>query len=293
MSATILYGKPVSEKIKSDLQVKIENLAKNNVIPKLAVILIGNDPASKIYVRNKHKTFIKMNCLSEIFTFDENVDESEVIDLIERLNSDNSVHGILVQLPAPKHINESNVINSINPNKDVDGLHPMNSGNLLQGKPNFIPCTPYGCIKILEYYDIDTHSKDIVIIGRSNLVGKPLFALLSQKFEVGNATVTLCHTGTKNISEYTKKADIVIAAVGSEKLLKEDMIKNDAVLIDVGINRVDDDSEKGYSIVGDIDYEEVLEKCRAVTPVPGGVGVMTVTMLLYNTVISAIGKEKQ
>jgi len=287
----ILYGKPVSEKIKSELKIKIENLAKVNIIPKLVVILIGNDPASKIYVKNKHRTFLKMNCASEIFTFEKDVEESEVVELINKLNNDISVHGILVQLPAPKHINESNIINSINPDKDVDGLHPINSGNLIQGNPNFIPCTPYGCIKILEYYDIDTHSKDIVIIGRSNLVGKPLFALLSQKFKVGNATVTLCHTGTKNISDFTKKADIVIAAVGSEKLLTKDMIKNGTVLIDVGINRVDDDSEKGYSLVGDIDYDGVFDKAGAITPVPGGVGVMTVTMLLFNTIESAIKKQ--
>ena len=164
----------------------------------------------------------------------------------------------------------------------------MNSGNLLQGKPNFIPCTPYGCIKILEYYKIETNSKNIVIVGRSNLVGKPLFALLSQKFKIGNATVTLCHTGTKKLPEFTKKADIIIAAVGKQNLIKADMIKKNSVLIDVGINRVNDDSKKGYHIVGDIDFNGVLNKTKGITPVPGGVGVMTVTMLLFNTVHSII-----
>jgi len=286
--ANILYGKPVADKIKFDLKVSIARLAKEGIIPKLAVILIGNDSASKIYVNSKHKTFIKMKCLSEIFSLDEKVEEIEVLKLINKLNNDHSIHGILVQLPAPKHLNESNIINSLDPNKDVDGLHPMNSGNLLQGKPNFIPCTPYGCIKILEYYNIDPNSKDVVIVGRSNLVGKPLFALLSQKFEIGNATVTLCHTGTKNLSEYTKKADIIIAAVGIPNIITKDMIKEGSVLIDVGINRINDDTEKGYHIVGDIDFENILDKASGVTPVPGGVGVMTVTMLLYNTIESAL-----
>jgi len=272
MSSEILYGKPVSEKIKFELKNKINNLSLNGIIPKLSVVLIGDDPASKIYVNSKHKTFINMGCKSDIHILDKNCNETEVLNLINKLNNDDDVHGILVQLPAPQHLNESNIINSINPSKDVDGLHPMNLGNLLQGKPNFIPCTPYGCIKILEYYKIDTNSKNIVIVGRSNLVGKPLFALLSQKFKTGNATVTLCHSRTKNLKNFTKKADIIIAAVGVPKLIKNDMIKDDCVLIDVGINRINDDSKKGYHIEGDIDFEDVQNKASAVTPVPGGVG---------------------
>ena len=286
MSCKVLYGKPVSEHIKSELKLKIDELSNNGIIPKLSVVLIGDNPASKIYVNSKHKTFINMNCKSEIHNLDKNVTEDEVIKLIDTLNNNPDVHGILIQLPAPPHLNEENIIRAINPLKDVDGLHPMNLGKLFQGKPSFIPCTPYGCLKILEYYEIETVSKNIVIIGRSNLVGKPLFGLLSQKFQIGNATVTLCHSRTKNIDFFTKEADIIIAAVGVPKLVKSNMIKDNCILIDVGINRIDDDSKKGYHIVGDIDFDSVQKKASAVTPVPGGVGVMTVTMLLYNTVNS-------
>ena len=286
MSCKVLYGKPVSEHIKSELKLKIDELSDSGIIPKLSVILIGDNPASKIYVNSKHKTFINMNCKSEIHNLDKNVSEDEVIKLIDTLNNNPDVHGILIQLPAPPHLNEENIIRAINPLKDVDGLHPMNLGKLFQGKPSFIPCTPYGCLKILEYYEIETVSKNIVIIGRSNLVGKPLFGLLSQKFQIGNATVTLCHSRTKNIEFFTKEADIIIAAVGVPKLVKSNMIKDNCILIDVGINRIDDDSKKGYHIVGDIDFDSVQKKASAVTPVPGGVGVMTVTMLLYNTVNS-------
>ena len=286
MSCKVLYGKPVSEHIKSELKLKIDELSNNGIIPKLSVILIGDNPASKIYVNSKHKTFINMNCKSDIHNLDKNVSEDEVIKLIDSLNNNPDVHGILIQLPAPPHLNEENIIRAINPLKDVDGLHPMNLGKLFQGKPSFIPCTPYGCLKILEYYEIETVSKNIVIIGRSNLVGKPLFGLLSQKFQIGNATVTLCHSRTKNIEIFTKEADIIIAAVGVPKLIKSNMIKDNCILIDVGINRINDDSKKGYHIVGDIDFDSVEKKASAVTPVPGGVGVMTVTMLLYNTISS-------
>ena len=286
MSCKVLYGKPVSEHIKSELKLKIDELSDSGIIPKLSVILIGDNPASKIYVNSKHKTFINMNCKSDIHNLDKNVSEDEVIKLIDSLNNNPDVHGILIQLPAPPHLNEENIIRAINPLKDVDGLHPMNLGKLFQGKPSFIPCTPYGCLKILEYYEIETVSKNIVIIGRSNLVGKPLFGLLSQKFQIGNATVTLCHSRTKNIEFFTKEADIIIAAVGVPKLVKSNMIKDNCILIDVGINRIDDDSKKGYHIVGDIDFDSVQKKASAVTPVPGGVGVMTVTMLLYNTINS-------
>ena len=287
MNTLVLKGAPVSIDIKNKLLIDIKKLKDVDIIPFLAVILIGQDPASKIYVNNKHKTFKKMNCASKIYHLDEKIEETKLLKLINILNNDKLIHGILVQLPAPKHLNESNIINSINPMKDVDGLHPVNAGNLIQGKPSFIPCTPYGCIKILDYYNIDTKSKNIVIIGRSNLVGKPLFSLLSQNFKVGNATVTICHTGTKKLSHFTKQADIVIAAVGKEKLINSKMIKNDVIIIDVGINRIEDDSNKGYHIVGDVDYNDVLSKTKAITPVPGGVGVMTVTMLLYNTVQAA------
>ena len=283
----LLLGKVVSEEIKKKLTVDINNLKNCNIIPKLAAILVGDNPASKIYVNSKHKTFLKMNCLSDVHYLPVDTKESELLYLIENLNSSNEVHGILVQFPLPKHLNSNKIISFINPDKDVDGLHPMNLGYLLQGKPNFIPCTPFGCIQILKHYEIEVKSKNIVIVGRSNLVGKPLHALLSQKFNIGNATVTLCHSKTDNINYFTKNADIIIVATGIPNLLKSDMIKKDCVVIDVGINRINDNSDKGYHIVGDVDYDNVMPLAKHITPVPGGVGPMTITMLLYNTIQSA------
>lgn len=282
-----MLGKEVSSKIRTLLLEDVSNLKKIGIVPKLAAVLVGDDPASKIYVNSKKKTFLKMNCLSDVYHLDKNIKESELINEINKLNDDKDIHGILLQCPLPKHLNEDKIISFINSDKDVDGLHPVNLGKLLQGKPNFIPCTPFGCIEILNHYDIDVKSKNIVIIGRSNLVGKPLFALLSQKFNIGNATVTLCHSKTKNIDFYTKNADIIIIAIGRPKFLKRNMVKNNVVVIDVGINRMDDDSSKGYHIVGDVDIDNLIDKVKYITPVPGGVGPMTITMLLYNTINSA------
>ena len=282
-----MLGKEVSSKIRTLLLEDVSNLKKIGIVPKLAAVLVGDDPASKIYVNSKKKTFLKMNCLSDVYHLDKNIKESELINEINKLNDDKDIHGILLQCPLPKHLNEDKIISFINPDKDVDGLHPVNLGKLLQGKPNFIPCTPFGCIEILNHYNIDVKSKNIVIIGRSNLVGKPLFALLSQKFNIGNATVTLCHSKTKNIDFYTKNADIIIIAIGRPKFLKRNMVKNNVVVIDVGINRMDDDSSKGYHIVGDVDIDNLIDKVKYITPVPGGVGPMTITMLLYNTINSA------
>ena len=282
-----MIGKEVSSKIKASLLEDVNNLKNFGIVPKLAAVLVGDDPASKIYVSSKKKTFLKMNCLSDVYHLDKNIKESELINEINKLNDDKDIHGILLQCPLPKHLNEDKIISFINPDKDVDGLHPVNLGKLLQGKPNFIPCTPFGCIEILKHYNIDVKSKNIVIIGRSNLVGKPLFALLSQKFNIGNATVTLCHSKTKNIDFYTKNADIIIVAIGRPKFLKRNMVKNNVVVIDVGINRMDDDSSKGYHIVGDVDIDNLIDKVKYITPVPGGVGPMTITMLLYNTINSA------
>jgi len=287
MHSRELLGKPVSNQIKDSLYDRIENLFKKNIKPKLAAILVGDDPASRIYVSSKHKTFLKFNCLSEIHEMKENSNEKDIYTLINQLNNDNSIHGILLQLPLPNHLNSKRILDWISPNKDVDGLHPMNLGNLLQGNPKFVPCTPYGCLEILKYYNIDVQSKHVVIIGRSNLVGKPLMTMLSQKFGIGNSTVTICHSYTKKLSEYTKIADIVIVAVGIPCLLKGNMVKKGAIVIDVGINRINDDSKKGYHIVGDADYESLLGKVAGITPVPGGVGPMTITMLLHNTILSA------
>tara|TARA_B100000029_G_scaffold229323_1_gene226866 strand:+ start:1175 stop:2053 length:879 start_codon:yes stop_codon:yes gene_type:complete len=288
MSNKLLNGSEVSTSIKYKLNKNIEYLKNRGIVPKLAAILVGTDSASKIYVKNKHKTFISMNCASDIYHLDEDTNEKEIINLIEKLNIDVNVHGILIQLPVPKHINSDNLIKSISYEKDVDGLHPTNMGLLMQGRPNFIPCTPYGCLKILEYYKISVAHKNVVIIGRSNLVGKPLQTLLSQKILNGNATVTLCHTGTRDLKSFTVNADIIIVAVGKPDMLSLDMIKNGVVIIDVGINRINDDSVKGYHIVGDVDYKNLLSTASGITPVPGGVGVMTVTMLLHNTVKSAM-----
>ena len=289
MDTKVLFGKTVSIHIKEELSKDIALLKEKNITPGLAAIIVGDDPASKVYVRNKSKAFKNNGCYSETFSLPVDTPEKDLLDLIDKLNSNNKFHGILVQLPLPNHINSKKVLNHVNHSKDVDGFHPLNLGHLLEGEPSFIPCTPNGIIKMLEYYNIQTTGKHAVIIGRSNIVGKPMFALLAQKFKVGNSTVTMCHTGTDDISYYTKQADIVIAAVGVPEMLKGDMIKEGACLIDVGINRVDDlDSEKGYKLVGDIDADSVKGKAKFLSPVPGGVGPMTITMLLYNTVHSAL-----
>ena len=288
MQNKLLLGKDVSKHITQTLSSKIAHLKTSNIIPKLAAILIGKNPASQIYVKSKAKFFLKNECKSETFNLDSNVSQKQVLSLIDRLNNDDSIHGILVQLPLPKDFDNERILNAISPSKDVDGFHPYNVGRLFSGNPNFVPCTPHGIIKILDYYDIDTNAKNCVIIGRSNIVGKPMFALLAQKFEKGNATVTMCHSRTKNLKFYTQNADIVVSAIGVPNFLKEDMIKEGAVIVDVGINRVDDnESEKGYRIVGDVDLQSMIDKVSYITPVPGGVGPMTIAMLLFNTVVSA------
>ena len=287
MSVKILSGQPVAEKYKQLLSKRIDLLKKENIVPTLAAILVGDDPASKIYVNTKHKTFTKHNCKSIVYEKNNSITESDLINFIDSLNLDSNIHGILVQLPLPKHLDEKKILSSIDPNKDVDGFHPMNVGKILIGSPNFIPCTPYGCLEILKFYKINVSSKHVVILGRSNIVGKPLMALLSQKFEVGNATVTICHTGTPDLKLHTRIADIIIVAIGIPLFLKSNMIKNGVDIIDVGINRLEDDSKKGYRIVGDVDYDDIIDKVNSITPVPGGVGPMTITMLLSNTVLAA------
>ena len=288
METNLLLGKTVSKHIKSKLSDKINSLKKDGIVPGLAAVLVGEDPASKVYVNSKSKVFNSNGCFSQTYKMDERSSEEEILKLIDKLNNDDKIHGILVQLPLPAHINSKKILNHVDPRKDVDGFHPLNLWSLLEGNPKFIPCTPNGIIKILEFYNIETSGQHVVIIGRSNIVGKPMFALLSQKFKIGNSTVTMCHTGTKDISYFTKQADIIIAAVGVPEMLTGDMIKDGACLIDVGINRVEDpSSEKGYKLVGDINAESVMGKASALTPVPGGVGPMTITMLLYNTVCSA------
>ena len=287
METLLLKGKPVSDSIRLSLEPRVQSLIEIGIVPKLAAIIVGDDPASQVYVRNKARAFRKLSCESQTYQLDSKSSEEDVLTLIDRRNNDPSVHGILVQLPLPNHLDSKTILHTVSPEKDVDGFHPENLGLLLEGNPNFIPCTPHGVLEILRHYDIPVSGRHAVIVGRSNIVGKPMFALLAQKFEMGNATVTICHTGTKDLAAYTKQGDIIIAAAGSPNMITGDMIKEGADIIDVGINRVDDDSEKGYTLVGDVNTESVMGIANSVTPVPGGVGPMTITMLLVNTVKSA------
>jgi len=287
METLLLKGKPVSDSIRLSLEPRVQSLIEIGMVPKLAAIIVGDDPASQVYVRNKARAFRKLSCESQTYQLDSKSSEKDVLTLIDRLNNDPSIHGILVQLPLPNHLDSKTILHTVSPNKDVDGFHPENLGLLLEGNPNFIPCTPHGVLEILRHYDIPVSGRHAVIVGRSNIVGKPMFALLVQKFEMGNATVTICHTGTKDLAAYTKQGDIIIAAAGSPNMITGDMIKEGVDIIDVGINRVDDDSEKGYTLVGDVNTESVMGIANSVTPVPGGVGPMTITMLLVNTVKSA------
>ena len=284
----IIDGKKIAENIKIRLKKEIDLLRDKGVVPCLGVILVGNNPASKIYVNMKEKECIKLGITSEVRGLKEESSQEEVIKNIEEFNNNKDVNGILVQLPLPNHLNESEILMRVNPEKDVDGLHPINFGKLLAGEPNFIPCTPAGILEIFECENIDPEGKHAVIIGRSNIVGKPLAALLMRKAKGGNATVTICHTRTKNLAHFTRQADIVIAAMGVPEGIKGDMVKEDSVVIDVGVNRVDDPlSKKGYRLVGDVHFESVEKKAKAITPVPGGVGPLTIAMLLKNTVYAA------
>lgn len=285
----LLKGKPVSKHICEKLKSQINELkTKNNIIPKLAVIIVGDDPASQVYVKSKTKAFNKMECASETYALPTDFDEADLIEIIEGLNNNDSVHGILIQLPLPKKLNTRKILKLVSPKKDVDGFHPLNIGYLFEGNPEFIPCTPNGIIEILDFYNIKTDGCHAVIVGRSNIVGKPMFGLLSQKLRKGNATVTMCHTGTKNLSYFTKQADLLIVATGIPKYITSEMIRDNVDIIDVGINRINDEhSPKGYKIVGDVNFDNCYEKANSITPVPGGVGPMTITMLLNNTVLSA------
>ena len=288
----ILSGKEVSASVYDSLDQKIKSLRKNNITPGLAVVLVGEDSASQVYVRSKTKTFNKLSLFTKTYRLPSDSSERELLELIDDLNKNNLFHGILVQLPLPNHIDSDKVINRILPSKDVDGFHPENAGLLSIGKPRFIPCTPKGIMEILKYYKIKLDGKHVVVVGRSNIVGRPISILTSLKGENSNGTTTICHSGTKDIGNHTKAADVVIVALGVPGFLKENMIKEGAVVIDVGINRVDDNTEKGYRLVGDVDWEEICKKAAAITPVPGGVGPMTIAMLVQNTVEAAEYQEK-
>jgi len=288
MNATIIDGKKVAADIRSQLSREIKKLNAQQCFPKLEVILVGDNPASKVYVGMKQKDCEKVGIFGQTTTLDKTVEEVELLELIDQFNKDDSVHGILVQLPLPNHISENKVIERISPNKDVDGFHPVNRGKLLAGQDAFVPCTPAGMQELLKSYDYDPKGKHIVIVGRSGIVGLPFAVLMMQKKAWANATVTVCHTGSGDLQPYTKTADILVAAAGRPKVITADMIKPGAVVIDVGVNRVDDPTfDRGYRLVGDVDFDAVSQVAGAITPVPGGVGPMTRAMLLKNTVTSA------
>jgi methylenetetrahydrofolate dehydrogenase (NADP+)/methenyltetrahydrofolate cyclohydrolase len=282
MAATLIKGSEISKQIREELKQEVSQLKeKHNLVPGLATILVGEDEASKVYVGQKEKACKELGIHSERINLPGNITEADLLTLIENLNKTNKIHGILVQLPLPKHINETNVLYAIDPKKDVDGFHPVNVGKLMLGEPDFIPCTPHGIQQLLIRSGIETNGAEAVVVGRSNIVGKPIANMLLQKKKGGNATVTVCHTGTKDIAAHTRRADILIVAAGKPKTITADMVKEGVVVIDVGVNRLP------AGLVGDVDFESVKEKAKAITPVPGGVGPMTIAMLMYNTVQAA------
>ncbi len=289
MHAKIIDGKAIAEEMRADLAKEIEALKQSGVTPGLAVVLVGEDPASQVYVRMKGKACEKIGIFSETVKLPTETTEEELLAVIDRLNNEEKIHGFLVQLPLPKQINSRNVLLAIMPEKDVDGFHPVNVGKIAAGDTTgFPPATPFGVQQMLIRSGVEISGAHAVIVGRSNIVGKPMASLLVQKADGANATVTICHSRTKNLPEIARQGDILIAAMGVPEFVKADMIKPGAVVIDVGTNRVDDPStEKGYRLVGDVDFEAAKEVASAITPVPGGVGPMTITMLLYNTVQAA------
>ena len=274
----ILDGKKVSAKVRKNLKLEVDNLKKEGVKPKLAVILVGDDIASKVYVRNKNKACEEIGIEYEEFLLNTDTTMEELLNVIDNLNKNQNIDGILLQSPIPKHLDINKAFRAILPEKDVDGFHPINAGKLSIGEKCFVPCTPHGVVKIIEEYNIETEGKNVVIVGRSNIVGKPLIQCMLQK----NATVTVCHSKTRNLEEFTKKADILIVAIGKQKFITENMVKEGVVVIDIGINR----NEEG-KLVGDVDFDNVSKKASYITPVPGGVGPMTVAMLMENVVEAA------
>jgi methylenetetrahydrofolate dehydrogenase (NADP+)/methenyltetrahydrofolate cyclohydrolase len=288
MAAQIIDGKQVAADMRAELKEEVAKLKEQNIVPGLGVILVGEDPASQSYVTAKERACEELRIYSDDNRLPAETTQEDLIALVNRMNSDPKINGILVQLPLPKGLNESEVLLAIDPDKDVDGFHPMNVGKMMVGEKAFLPCTPHGVIQLLLRSGVEIKGAQVVIVGRSNIVGKPLANMLIQKNDKGNATVTVCHTRTKDLAHHTKQADIVIAAAGRPNTVTADMVKDDVVVIDVGVNRVEDASKKrGYRLVGDVDFEAVKEKASLITPVPGGVGPMTITMLLYNTVESA------
>ncbi len=288
MAAQIISGAEVAQQIRKELVGRISELKSKGVTPGLVVVLVGDNPASQSYVGMKGRACQELGIFSETIRLPANTWEEELLEIIDRLNMDEKVHGILVQLPLPPHINENEVLLKIDPDKDVDGFHPVNVGKMLIGEPGFLPCTPHGVQEMLIRTGHSPEGKHVVVVGRSNIVGKPVAAILMQKKKGANATVTVCHSRTTDLPSITRMADILIAAIGVPRFIKADMVKDGVVVIDVGSNRMDDPTaKKGYRWVGDVDFDKLKEKAAAITPVPGGVGPMTIIMLMQNTVLSA------
>jgi methylenetetrahydrofolate dehydrogenase (NADP+)/methenyltetrahydrofolate cyclohydrolase len=288
MTAQIIDGKQVAANMRAELKDEVARLREKGIVPGLGVILVGEDPASKSYVTAKERACEDIGLYSDNNRLPADTSQQELMALVEKMNKDPKINGILVQLPLPKGLNEAEVLLAIDPAKDVDGFHPVNVGKMVVGEKAFLPCTPHGVIQLLKRSGVTIEGAEVVIVGRSNIVGKPLANMLIQKKPNANATVTVCHTRTKDLAYHTKRADIVIAAAGRPNTVTVDMVKEGVVVIDVGVNRVEDPTKKkGYRLAGDVDFEAVKEKASFITPVPGGVGPMTITMLLYNTVESA------
>ncbi|MEI6147933.1 MAG: bifunctional methylenetetrahydrofolate dehydrogenase/methenyltetrahydrofolate cyclohydrolase FolD [bacterium] len=288
MAAKIIDGKEIAQQIRTELAEEVKRMKSRGVVPGLGVILVGEDPASRSYVMAKEKACHEIGIFSDDNHLPASTSRDELLALVRRMNADPKINGILVQLPLPKGIDESEVLMAIHPDKDVDGFHPLNVGRMVLGEKAFMPCTPHGVVQMLCRSGVKIDGAHVVIVGRSNIVGKPLANMLMQKSPSGNATVTVCHTRTRDIAKHTRQADIVIAAAGRPNTITADMIREGAVVIDVGVNRVEDATRKqGFRLVGDVDFEAVGQKASLITPVPGGVGPMTITMLLHNTVESA------
>ena len=288
MAAKLIKGGEVSKQIREEIAKEIAGLKeKHGVTPGLATILVGDDPGSKVYVGQKEKACNNLGIYSERMDLSADISEADLLSLVSKLNSDSKIHGILVQLPLPKQINAERVIYAIAPDKDVDCFHPVNVGKLMIGEGVFLPCTPHGIVELLRRSGVTTEGKHVVVVGRSNIVGKPMVNLMLQPPPGGNATVTICHTGTKDLAAFTRMADILIVAIGKPKAVTADMVKDGAVVIDVGVNRIGKTDEGKAILAGDVDFDSVQEKAAAITPVPGGVGPMTITMLMKNTVEAA------
>jgi methylenetetrahydrofolate dehydrogenase (NADP+)/methenyltetrahydrofolate cyclohydrolase len=288
MTAQLIKGAEIAKQIREELKTEIAELKeKHNVVPGLVTVLVGADPASQVYVGQKEKTSENLGIYSERYDLAENTTQEELMALIDKLNKDQKINGILVQLPLPKHLNEEEVLYAIDPKKDVDGFHPVNVGKLMIGKPDYLPCTPHGIQQLLVRTGVKIEGAEVVVVSRSNIVGKPIANILLQKADGANATVTICHTRTKDIAFHTKRADILIVAAGRPKAVTADMVKEGVVVIDVGVNEIGKTAEGKRILAGDVDFDTVKEKAKAITPVPGGVGPMTITMLMLNTVKAA------